>query len=628
MKLIKFFRQSPDITLALAIGALALFLSFFPQLTIARWVFGFTFVFLGSGYPITRILPRSASIIERTVASAAASLLLTYPASVLTVLIEGQSGEAIFGYHLTTSLSSLLLISFLVTVWVTRQKTDKPRLRKFPKLLLIPLVIYTALTLSNLNRADVFADEYDLGYQAYDLVDGIKAGRKAWIVSFSGHPPLAMNIKHFSMNILEPAGLEHLEDWQFRTSEALVGLLTILVVFALAKELYSEKTALIAALILSVNNYMVWMGRIFHREMYMTFFMTVAVYFVFRFMKSNDKRHLTVAGIGLGASLLTKETAVILVAAFLIWGLLSKKYSRALPRILLIAFLMFLPVILFNSTAFIITGYADVFFSNLFGFQRPGATPLELQPIRNATSELSMLWDVYSPLVGLAFFASFLVSMLRKKTYQERLLLIWTAISLLFFSLTAIRAYYFLFLTIPFVVFVSREASKLPRGIRVVSVSILLLYSSLYSYNTNLSRNYSRADDIGRIDGPILLRHPLNTHFSIAARSWVEEVGYKRLQSSLDKKIKENDCLIVSESMNPLAIRRYLGLKDAVKEHYLGQNYLSRYPRCPRDTRQVLGEIYLISNKRSESGELEATVTDHLGNERFYLFRLEKGSYA
>ena len=159
-------------------------------------------------------------------------------------------------------------------------------------------------------------------------------------------------------------------------------------------------------------------------------------------------------------------------------------------------------------------------------------------------------------------------------------------------------------------------------------MTILLGYSLFYSTNTNIARGYSRVESIGGIDGSIIVSHPITQHYSLAARSWVEEVGYKRLQAFLDMKMSGRNCLIVSEAMNPLAIRRYLGFKDAVKEHYLGPNYLSRYPRCPRNTRQVLGEIYLISNKRSESGELEAIVTDHLGNERFYLYVLSKGDYA
>jgi len=625
MKWKTFLHQSPDLLLALSIGAFALWFSHFDNFSSLRIIFGFIFVFLASGYAATRFLPINASIPERIITASLVSLLLTYPAAVITVAAEGQSPQAIFGRHITNSLSALFLCSLVLIIWTKARKTKMPRLGQFPKMLLVPLMIYTLLTFVSLNRADVFGDEYDLGYQSYNLVDGIVAGRKAYLISMSQHPPLAIDIKHFTMNILQPQGLDALSDWQFRVSEGVVGLLVVIVVYALTREIYSEKTATVAAMLASANNYLVWMGRTLHREMYLTFFMSASIFFFFRFSKTKQQIYMWLTGIAIGAGLLTKEAGLIMVSVFFVIAIFGYLVRSEAIRMLAVAFVIFFPVILFNLVAYLRYGYADVFFSNLLGSPHPLSTPRESSILLNITSIPSYLIDIYSPLLSLAFVGCLIRSLFRKKKKEEQALLIWVVIAMLFFSFSAVRAYYFLFLTVPLVLFLAREIENVPKVFMLLGVLLLVVYSSFYSYNTNINRSFSRIADIGGIDGAMIIKHSLNIHFSLAARSWVEEVGYKRLQKRLDETVQRGDCLITSASMDSLAIRRYLGQRDLVKEHYLGPNYPSRYPKCPTETDFIVGSVYFISNKREGFGQLNEIITDHLGNERFYIYVLEKG---
>lgn len=620
MKLTKFFTRSPDIAVTLLTGLIALATAQVPQLAFIRVLFGFLFSFLASGYPLTRLLPQDSSIPERLIVSALGSLLLLYPAAVLTVLYEGQSPQAIFGGHLTHSLTSLFLLSFLLAIFIPKRRINLKQAGKFPKLLLIPLVVFAFLTFTNLNRADVFGDEYDLGYQAYDLVDGIRAGRKALTISFSGHPPLAMDIKHFSMNILEPNGLDLLEDWQFRVSEGLVGLLTLIAAYLLAKELFSEKVAIITAALLAVNNYMVWMGRIFHREMYLTFFMTAGVYLYLKVNKRQESVYPILAGLAFGAGTLVKETGLFMLAIPATDILFSPKDRNTALRVSLTTLTVFLPVIAYNLVAFVFTGYADVFFSNLFGVSRPGATTIHSTPILNLYSILSYLLDIYSPLM----FEILVLGVILSVVYQRlsRSLMVWLVVGLMFFTLTSVRAYYFLFLTIPLAISASAVLSDFAKNIRTFILVAVLGYSLFYSVSTNLYRGYSISDRVGTIDESMVVKRTPFQHYSIAARSWSEEVGYKRLQSALDQTVRSGDCVIVSESINPLAVRRYLGLNDELREFYLGQEYLSRYPSCPDNLNRVQGRVFMVSEDRDQPGSLIMTVSDHLGNPSFYIYLL------
>ena len=623
MKFIRRFKHSPDIVIALLTGLIALATAKLPQLALLRVLFGFLFVFLGSGYSLTRLLPQGASIPQRIIVAAMGSLLLLYPAAVFTVLYEGQSPQAIFGIHLTHSLFALLILSSLLTAFVLTRHVNKIKPDAFPVVLVLPLALYGLVTFWNLNRADVFGDEYDLGYQAYNLVDGIRAGRQALTISFSGHPSLAMDIKHFSMNILEPNGLDRLQDWQFRVSEGMVAILTIIVAYVLGAEIFSNRVGLITALLLSVNNYMIWMGRIYHREMYLTFFMTAAVFFYLIAKRRKERIYWLLSGLAFGGSLLVKETGLLLCIIPISDLIFSAQNRKKALWICLIALVMFLPVIAFNIAAFFKTGYADVFFSNLLGDLRPGATPIHTTPILNLYSILSYLLDIYSPLIFEVFVVGLSLSVMAKR--MNGTLLLWLGASIVFFAVTSIRAYYFLFFTVPLVMTASDILNSVPKTMRNVIFALIVGYSLFYAVNTNLARGFSAADSIGRVDGSLIVKRTLAQQYSSSVRSWSEEVGYKRLQQVLDKTIRPGDCLLVSFEMEPLAVRRYLGINDQVKEHYLGKNYPSRYPNCPGDPNRVEGTVYMVSENQYQPGSLFMTVTDHLGNDRFYLFRKSVG---
>ncbi|MEK7565628.1 MAG: hypothetical protein AAB506_01110, partial [Patescibacteria group bacterium] len=190
----------------------------------------------------------------------AVALFLTYPAAILTTIIEGQSSAAIYSYHLPISLFSYLLVSLPLIPLLCNIE-----MKRLPVSLVLIILIYSGLVFWNLGRADILGDDYDLAYQAYNLHDGIQAARKAYILSFNTHPPLFMTIKHYWFQLLFPAGLESVPSWGYRGMEGIMGIATILAVYALTKNYW-------VSAVLAVNNYMVFLGRVYLREMQLTFF--------------------------------------------------------------------------------------------------------------------------------------------------------------------------------------------------------------------------------------------------------------------------------------------------------------------------------------------------------------------
>src|SRR5574340_129192 len=262
----------------------------------------FPLVFFLSGYALARLfLPTEKTFsLKLLLTSFTTSLFLTYPAAVLTTILEGQSPTAIYSIHLSHSLLSLFLVSLPFWILISFKKLPKlrpPKLEKHHLVLLIIILFYSFLVFSNLGQANILNDDYDLAYQAYNLQDGIQVARKAFLLSFNTHPPLFMTIKHFWFQLVSPWGLETVPAWGYRGLEGVLGIATILATYLLTKNYWV--VALLAA-----NNYMVFLGRVYLREMYLAFFLTLSLYFFL-------KRNYLITAFLVACVLLIKTSAVI-----------------------------------------------------------------------------------------------------------------------------------------------------------------------------------------------------------------------------------------------------------------------------------------------------------------------------
>ncbi len=633
MTLKKRLTNSPDLLVVIGIGIISLIVAGVDNVAV-RVLFGFPFIFLASGYPATAIVfPRKKlQLLEAIMISSVMSLLLMYPAAVLTVVREGQGAIAIYQMHIINSLSSLFILQVLLTIFafVRRGKQAWKGVNnlKLSKWLLISLLIYSIMTLTNLNRADANHDEYDLGYQAYDLVNGIFAGRKAYTVSFDGHPPLAIHIKHFTMQLLNPDGIDTLEDWQFRVTESVLGLLTIAYTYHLAEKFFSKKVAVIVALLLAVNNYLVFMGRFYERAIYITPLSVASIYFYLRFVNSKERKFLLLSGIAVGGALLVKASALSILLTIIVFTLVTSS-QRIIPllKLNLVVAAIYSPVIAFNLASYITTGYVDTNFSRILNHSHPHSTSFPKNPLLiNPPTILSLLTDQYSLPIMLLFIISVLYLLIFKNWKpSEKLDIIWIGSILILFSLTVVRAYYMVFITIPLALLAStlfEKALRIKPKVAHCALIVILIYSAFYSYNTNIDDSYTigeQFNDAGRSGTP-LLWPSISRHFSISARSWTEEFGWKILVSELDEIITANDCIQVSEKLSDMVVRRYLGINDRVKQFYQGDEYISRFPRCDK-TDVISGKKYVIEKIKTGSGNNPVKIIrDHLGNERFYLY--------
>lgn len=515
---------------------------------IFRIILGFPFVYLISGFPLARLFLSKEKTwsLKLFLTSFAFSLFLTYPAAVLMTILEGQSAQAIYSVHLPHSFISLFLVSlpFLIILFRKQLPTlSFPKINKYSLMVVVCIILYTFFVIYDLDRADILGDDYDLGYQAYNLHDGILAARKAFIISFNTHPPLMMTIKHFGMQLFSPWGLDTLSDWMYRGVEGMMGIGIILATYLLVRDFFSQKAALISALLLTVNNYMIFFGRYFEREIYLTLFLVISLYFFLN-------KRFGLAAFFLGCGFLVKASAVTLLPVYLLilWADKQKIF-----RILIILFLIYLPVTIYNLGAYITTGYMDSNFSQVFGLIHPFATSIPQNSIFvNLPSIFFLLADLYSwPVFVFLIFGTILV--FYKKLYSNPLikaLFLWLVSSLVFFLFTPIRGYYLLFLTIPLVIMTGTAIVKIKWA--TLPVTGLLLFSAIYSFSGS----------------------------SKVAQAFQPDSGWKKLKLELTRIYKPGDCLIKGHHVNDLAMRAYFQTDDEVKKALLGPNYLHYYKMC------------------------------------------------
>lgn len=138
-----------------------------------------------------------------------------------------------------------------------------------------------------------------------------------------------------------------------RIPAALFGLLTVLMVYLLGKELYGTKTGLISALLLAISSYHIGFSRfaVTQGESYDPFFYLLSLLLFFKGITKNNVKYLLLSGVTTGLACACKFNAALLLPAFFLFitvGFhkeISFTGTKGLRRLLLLntgAFFVFL----------------------------------------------------------------------------------------------------------------------------------------------------------------------------------------------------------------------------------------------------------------------------------------------
>lgn len=237
------------------------------------------------------------------------------------------------------------------------------------------ILVAAFLRLYRYDFADVITDEVFYGYRSIGLVDSLNSPQQptpfewyetvpAWArLSFHDHPPLGFWLQHISFKIF---GINLLG---MRAPFILAGIFSVLLVYFIAKRLFQKHgIALVAAAILSVNNYHVWVSRTGVQESLVIVFQLLAILL---FLKTLENRKWFYPAIAVvGAAILMKYTSVVLLPVFFLYVFWKHRDMLTVPRLILGSGLLLLilsPVIIYNLKLYQTRGHFDYQLSYFLG---------------------------------------------------------------------------------------------------------------------------------------------------------------------------------------------------------------------------------------------------------------------
>jgi len=311
-----------------------------------------------------------------------------------------------------------------------RRLTRHPRLRTtLPVMLILALAAF--LRFWQLDRVGFNSDEAVYSGTAAALAgDDVLRGM---FPVFRAHPL-------FVQLLLSTVMHGGVSDWSARAIMAAVGVAAVLATYALGRRLYDHRIGLLAALILAVMPYHVVVSRQVLLDGLMTLCATLVLYCVARYVESAALHWMLASCALMGATVLAKETSIVLVGGLYAFFALTPSVRLRLRHVGA-GLLVMLAVIAAFPLALALSGRAS-----------SGQHYLLWQLFRRSNHGMLFYAQVLPSVIGgltLLLAAVGLVLLRKHNTWRERMLLTWMAVPVVFFTLWPVKGFQYLLPTAP-----------------------------------------------------------------------------------------------------------------------------------------------------------------------------------
>lgn len=354
-----------------------------------------------------------------------------------------------------------------------------------------------------LGQADLVGDESINSFRALGYLDSFATiGQDTsidwfedspwWIkLSFHDHPPLSFILNNIFLNSFGPT------PFVARMVSAISGILSALFIYFIGKKLFNQNIGLVAAIIFSINNFAVWIGRTGLQESLLIFLSLASLYY---FIKAFEERnYLFLSSLFFGLAILTKYTAIFLLPFFIVFILFKKRgwfKSKKFYLSILLFIIIISPVLIYNFQLFQARGHFDLQLSYLFNLHKlagwenlPGKSDLTFS--QRIIDMPGVFIDLLSPIfLGLLIISLiYFLFLFKKKTAVKYwgMLIIFLSLSLLIILVGPQERFLTLFLPF-FSLVVAIFLDFLIKQQKIFYFSMILIvgffaYEALYSIN-------------------------------------------------------------------------------------------------------------------------------------------------
>jgi len=279
---------------------------------------------------------------------------------------------------------------------------------------------------------------WGLNQLGYNTDEAVYAGQAAAIARapilkdifpiFRAHPLLFQFVLAlvFSFGVNDLAG---------RLVAVAIGLATVYMTYRVGKLLYGVKAGLLAGLFFALMPYHVVVSRQVLLDGPLAFFATLTLFFLARYAMTHRSAWIYLTGVGMGLTLLAKETGIILLGAIYAFLALSREIRVRINQLVFSTILMALMIAPFPLSLL------------LAGGSRSGQNYLVWQLFRRPNHT----WYFYPTTVPEAIgFLVILAAILglwllrHEKSWRERLLLSWIVVPTVFFQLWPTKGFQYL----------------------------------------------------------------------------------------------------------------------------------------------------------------------------------------
>ena len=339
------------------------------------------------------------------------------------------------------------------------------------------VVIAAAMRLYGLTAVGMNSDEAVYSGQAASIAGD--AALTPFFPIFRAHPLLVQTTLALAFNI--EGG-----DTVARLTATIIGLATIVLVYLLGSLLYGRRVGLVAALFVAVMPYHVIVTRQFLLDGPLTFLTTLTLYCLARFGKGNSYAWLYAAGAVLGLAFLSKETAIVFIAATYAFLALVPDLFVRLRHLAIAMLTMGLVIACFPLSLALAGGGGASTAQQYFVWQL----------LRRPNHDLLFYPTVVPQAVGLLLLLVALVSLWVFRSsadWRLRLLLAWVFVPVTFFELWPTKGFQYLLPAAPVVAILAarllvdwrpRRVPEAPRWVPKVvrqprSLAVLIVAASL-----------------------------------------------------------------------------------------------------------------------------------------------------
>ena len=204
-------------------------------------------------------------------------------------------------------------------------------------ILALILVVAAGLRLVSLSIPDGYTDEVLLGVRAIGMVDydssDLQTTPWQWVetvpwwmhLSFHDHPVLFFILQNLTIRLFGE------NVFALRLPAALLGIAAVFLIYLVAEKLLNKKAALLAAALLAVQSYHIWVSRLGIQD---GLVITLTLLILWLWLKAVEKRDyllapnywLVACGAALGLGIIAKYTILIIAPILFAYAIIYRRY--------------------------------------------------------------------------------------------------------------------------------------------------------------------------------------------------------------------------------------------------------------------------------------------------------------